>query len=392
MDATWVVLLALVLGISLGAGFAVFVFAAARRGEQVQQVITPRVPDGVDQILGVLESIGIVLDTSDNVLRASQGAFALGIVRSERIAVRDVQQIADEVRRTGEAQTRTVTLERVRTGDVARVLAVRAAPLGTRYVVVLANDLTESIRLDEVRRDFIANISHELKTPIGAISVLTEAIESSVDDPERVRHFAEKMTAEADRLAALTADIINLSKLQADQALHMPELVSIDAVVDQAVQKNSVVAASRQVTITRGAPTHLTVYGEEPLLAMALQNLVSNAVQYSPDGSRVGVGTRLVGDTVEIRVTDQGVGIPKEDHDRVFERFYRVDGARSRNTGGTGLGLAIVKHTAQNHGGNVSVWSQPGNGSTFTVRLPVATDDEGISAPTTATWPERTQT
>lgn len=392
MDATWVVLLALVLGISMGAGFAVFVFAAVSRGERAHQVITPSVPDGVDQILGALESIGIVLDASDNVLKASQGALALGIVRSERIAEREVQEIADEVRRSGEPQTRRITLERARSGDATRILSVRSAPLGTRYVVVIANDLTESIRLDEVRRDFIANISHELKTPIGAISVLTEAISSSVDDPAQVRRFAEKMTTEADRLAALTADIINLSKLQADQALHMPERVSVDAIITSAVQSNTVVAESRRVTIATGEPTHLAVYGEEPLLVMALQNLVANAVQYSPDGSRVGVGSRLVGENVEISVTDQGVGIPHEDHVRVFERFYRLDGARSRHTGGTGLGLAIVKHTAQNHGGDVTVWSQPGQGSTFTLRLPVATGDEAVSTPVPIAEPERTQT
>ncbi|PFG30782.1 sensor histidine kinase [Paramicrobacterium agarici] len=390
MDATWVVLLALVLGMSMGAGLSVFIFSAVKRGEQAQKVINPTVPDGVDQILGVLESIGIVLDASDNVLKASQGALALGIVRAERIVVPDVQTIADEVRRTGEPQTRRVTLEGARSGEITRILSVRAAPLGTRYVVVLANDLTESIRLDEVRRDFIANISHELKTPIGAISVLTEAIASAVDDPVQVRRFAEKMTTEADRLAALTADIINLSKLQANQALHMPELVRIDDVIDRAIESNAVVAGARNVVIARGEPSELTVYGEDPLLTMALQNLVSNAVQYSPDKSRVGVGARLVDDVVEISVTDQGVGIPKEDHDRVFERFYRLDGARSRNTGGTGLGLAIVKHTAQNHGGDVTVWSRPGQGSTFTLKLPVATGDDHVT-PIPAARLERTQ-
>ncbi|WP_437582441.1 sensor histidine kinase [Paramicrobacterium sp. CJ85] len=390
MDTTWLVLIALALGIVVGAGFTVFVYAAARRGEQVTNVITPTLPDGIDQVLLALENVGIVLDSSDNVLRASHGALALGIVRSERVVVREIQDIADEARRTGDALTREVHVEGTRLGEITRQLSVRAAPLGTRYVVVLADDLTESKRLDEVRRDFIANISHELKTPIGAISVLAEAMTSAIGDAERITRFADRMSVEADRLSSLTADIINLSKLQANQALQMPELLSVDDVVAHAVDSNRVVADSKHVEVVVGAkPKGLTVYGEEALLTMAVQNLVSNAIHYSPEGSRVGVGIRRHDDIVEISVADQGVGIPKEDHDRVFERFYRVDGARSRNTGGTGLGLAIVKHTAQNHGGEVTVWSQPGHGSTFTMRLPIATEGDAIS-PTPAARPERT--
>lgn len=386
MDSTWLVLISLVLGLAVGAGFMAFLHSAAKRGERAANVVSPSVPDGVDHVLGALESAGMVVDPSGNVVKASPGALALGLVRGTTLAHPEIQAIADEVRSHGEPVTRHLTLARGRFGDLSWHLQVRSARLGTRYILILAEDQTEAIRLDEVRRDFIANISHELKTPIGAVSLLAEALDSASDDPEQVRKFADRLGAEAARLTKLTGEIIDLSRLQAADALHKPELLDIDHVIAAAIDQNRVAADITGVAVVSGGTKGLKVYGDEPLLIVAVHNLISNAIHYSPSGGRVGVGVRLKDDLVEIAVTDQGVGIPESDRDRVFERFFRVDDARSRHTGGTGLGLSIVKHTVQNHGGEVKVWSQLGKGSTFTIRIPEAPGDTDLlTSPETAT-------
>ena len=249
------------------------------------------------------------------------------------------------------------------------------ARLGARYILLLAEDRTESFRLENVRRDFVANISHELKTPIGAVGLLAEALDSASDDPEQVRRFAHRLTEESQRLARITQDIIELSRLQAADALTDAEVVSVTQAISSAVDQNRVAAEARGIELAMRGDKKAEVYGDETLLVIAVHNLISNAIQYSPSGSRVGIGVRTIDGVVEIAVTDQGEGIPEEDLDRVFERFFRVDQARSRHTGGTGLGLAIVKHAVQNHGGDIRVWSQPGRGSTFTIRLPEASHD-----------------
>ncbi|MGG7465641.1 MULTISPECIES: sensor histidine kinase [unclassified Plantibacter] len=373
MDTMWLVLIALALGLIVGAGFVSLILVAVRSGQRSASVVNPVVPDGVDQVLEALDSAGIVLDPSNNVLKASPGAFALGLVRDRVLSQEDLVELAAEVRRTGEAITRPVELALGRFGESTRSLSVRGARLGTRYVLLIAEDHTEARRLDEVRRDFIANISHELKTPIGAIGLLSEALDSAAEDPERVKKFAARLATESQRLTRMTGEIINLSRLQAEDALHQPELVAVDRVLAAAVDQNRVTAESIGVGLSVKGGKGLEVYGDETLLVVAVNNLISNAIHYSPSGSNVGIGARDVAGVVEIAVTDQGVGIPDEDRDRVFERFFRVDQARSRHTGGTGLGLSIVKHTVQNHGGEVKVWSQLGRGSTFTIRLPKAT-------------------
>ncbi|MBG6239154.1 two-component system sensor histidine kinase SenX3 [Mycetocola sp. CAN_C7] len=372
MDSTWLVLVSLVLGLLIGAGFVVAVFAAARRGERVAKVVTPSVPDGVSQVLDALDSAGIVVDPSGNVVKASPGALALGLVRDGKIANAEFVRLASQVRDTGDPVTEDVDITRGPFSDVSLNLTVRAARLGTRYVLVLAQDHTESRRLDEVRRDFIANISHELKTPIGAVSLLAEALDSAADDAGQVRRFAARLSTEAKRLARITGEIIDLSRLQAADALHQPELLAIDTVIAAAVDQNRVAADACGVTLVASRDPDARVYGDEALLVVAIHNLIANAIAYSPTRGRVGVGVSRRDGLVEIAVTDQGVGIPEEDRARVFERFYRVDQARSRHTGGTGLGLSIVKHAVQNHGGDVRVWSLVGKGSTFTIRLPEA--------------------
>ncbi|MDQ1575355.1 MAG: two-component system, OmpR family, sensor histidine kinase SenX3 [Microbacteriaceae bacterium] len=372
MDSTWLVLLSLALGLVVGAGFVAILYVAARRGAHAAAVVSPAVPDGVDQVIDALESAGVVLDPSNNVIKASPGALAIGLVWNQALVHPQLITLVDRVRRTGEPITDVLELARGPFGDANIHLSVRVARLGSRYILLLAEDHTESFRLENVRRDFVANISHELKTPIGAVSLLAEALDTASSDAHQVRRFAKRLSEESARLARITQDIIELSRLQAADALTHAELVRVDRVVTAAIEQNRVAAESKGIELaTRGDKT-AQVYGDSTLLIVAVHNLISNAIQYSPGGSRVGIGVRTTDGVVEIAVTDQGEGIPEEDLDRVFERFFRVDQARSRHTGGTGLGLAIVKHAVQNHGGDIRVWSQPGHGSTFTIRLPEA--------------------
>jgi two-component system, OmpR family, sensor histidine kinase SenX3 len=230
--------------------------------------------------------------------------------------------------------------------------------------------------VDAVRRDFVANISHELKTPVGAMSLLAEALADAADDPEAVRRFAGRMQHETDRLSRLVQDVIELSRLQGHDPLGSPALVQLDSVVAEAVDRARLMAEARQISLVCGGAHGLAVMGDPRQLATALGNLVDNAARYGPVGSRVAISTGLVeepgGRVAEISVTDEGPGIAEAERDRIFERFYRTDAARSRQTGGTGLGLSIVKHVAAGHGGEATVWSAEGTGSTFTLRLPAA--------------------
>jgi two-component system sensor histidine kinase SenX3 len=372
MDSATLVPLSLAFGVLVGAAIVIVIVIAARRGQHAAAVVNTAVPDGVDQVLDALESAGVVIDPSNTVVKASPGALAFGLVGNAALVHPELIELVDRVRRTGETVAEEVQLARGPIGDASLYLWVRVARLGARYVLLIAEDRTEGYRLEEVRRDFVANISHELKTPIGAVSLLAEALESASDEPEQVRRFAKRLTKEAERLARITQEIIQLSRLQAADALTKPALVDIDSVIAVAIDQNRVAADAHGIQLAIGKASGLSVYGDEALLVAALHNLVANAIQYSPDSSRIGIGVTDVDGIIEIAVTDQGVGIPEDERDRVFERFYRSDPSRSRNTGGSGLGLAIVKHVAQNHGGDVRVWSQPGNGSTFTIRLPEA--------------------
>jgi two-component system sensor histidine kinase SenX3 len=239
-----------------------------------------------------------------------------------------------------------------------------------RFAVVFVYDHSEYARLEATRRDFVANVSHELKTPVGAMSVLAEALLSSADDPETVRRFGEKVLVEATRLGSMVSELIELSRLQGAEA--MPEMgpVEVDEVVSEAISRHKVPADNADIVVRTDDASGLRMHGEQALLVTALANLVSNAIAYSPRGSLVSISRRRRGDNIEIAVTDRGIGIDRKDQERVFERFFRADKARSRATGGTGLGLAIVKHVAANHGGSIGLWSQLGTGSTFTLSIP----------------------
>ncbi|WP_308796990.1 sensor histidine kinase [Agromyces silvae] len=380
MESTWLVLAALAFGVFLGAAFMVVLHMAERRGSAAARVVAPTVPDGIDQVLDVLESAGIVLDPSNNVLRASPGALSMGLIRGQSLVHDELIDLAAGVRRTGEPADEELVLARGFAATAQLRLRVRIARLGTRFVLLLAEDRTDAYRLDEVRRDFVANISHELKTPIASVSLLSEAIDLAADEPEQVRRFANRLGVESARLAHITQEVIELSRLQARDALRPDELVDVDEACRAAVEHNRVLAGAKHIEVAIKAKSRAKVWGDRALLTVAIDNLVANAIAYSNDGGRVGLGVRTDADAgiVEIAVTDQGIGLAEEDLERVFERFYRVDQARARNTGGSGLGLSIVKHTAQNLGGDVRVWSRLGHGATFTIRLPIADEGEAI--------------
>jgi two-component system sensor histidine kinase SenX3 len=237
-------------------------------------------------------------------------------------------------------------------------------------VLALVEDRTRERQVEAVRRDFVANVSHELKTPVGAIRLLAEAVHDAADDPEAVQRFSGRMITESDRLSRLVQQIIELSRLQAHEPVDQPLTVQVDDVVKTAVDTSAIDADARQITVLSGGVEGLEVFGSGEQITAAVSNLVANAVAYSEEGSTVMVATKGLPDTVEISVVDQGIGIPEDEVDRIFERFYRVDPARHRSTGGTGLGLSIVKHVAATHGGDIRVWSVEGQGSTFTLTLP----------------------
>src|SRR5690242_11584899 len=337
----------------------------------------PVLPPGVDTVLSVLRSSAVVLDEADTVVKASSAAYALGLVRGGKLAIEPMLAMARDTRRDGEIRQMELDLPRRGTGrGEALAVSARVAPLGSRLVLLLVEDLTEARRIEAVRRDFVANVSHELKTPVGALSLLSEAVMDAADDPEAVNRFAGRMQIEATRLTSLVQEIIDLSRVQDDVALVDAEPVAVDDLVGEAVDRCRHQAAAKQITMATGTTPDLFIWGNRGQLAAALGNLVENAVNYSPARTRVGIAGRRItaagGDLIEISVTDQGIGISEKDRERIFERFYRVDPARSRATGGTGLGLSIVKHVAASHGGEVTVWSAEGQGSTFTLRLPEA--------------------
>ncbi|MDX6253530.1 MAG: two-component system, OmpR family, sensor histidine kinase SenX3 [Kribbellaceae bacterium] len=373
MDPT----LAAVLGGVIGAALALLSLGALMLSERAQHKVPespdPIVPTGVATVLSVLRSSAVVMGPEDQVLQASAPAHVLGIVRGERLVADDLLDMVRAVRRDGEIRQRDLEIVRGRLGATQYVSA-RVAPLGSQLVLVLVEDRTRERRLDAIRRDFTVNVSHELKTPIGALILLADAVSEASDDPEAVQRFSRRMRVEASRLSRLVKEIIELSRLQGDDPLENPGPVDVTAVVEQAVDRCRVDAEDRDINLVVKTDPALEVMGSEDQLAIAIGNLVENAVNYSPDGTRVAVAAHPIGDLVEITVSDQGVGIPSSDLERIFERFYRVDRARSRETGGTGLGLSIVKHIASIHGGDVRVWSVEGQGSTFTVRLPLRLD------------------
>jgi two-component system sensor histidine kinase SenX3 len=337
----------------------------------------PGLPAGVDSVLGVLSSSAVVLDSEDRVLRASAAARSFGLVEGDQLVVGELVALARKVRRDGKVREGEIDLATSRFNWRTTSFAVRVALLDPSVgegglVLLLAEDQTESRRVDEVRRDFVANISHELKTPVGALALLAETVEDAAHDPEAVLRFAGRMRQEASRLTDLVQDLIMLSRIQAAEPVPDPSPLDIDTVVAEALDRCRLRASAHGIELAATGEGGMSILGDEDLMVTALRNLLENAVAYSPEKTRVLISTRRVsGNWAEISVADQGIGIPERDLERIFERFYRVDPARSRATGGTGLGLAIAKHVTVAHGGTITVWSKEGVGSTFTLRLPL---------------------
>ena len=329
------------------------------------------IPEGTLDLLEILDAEYLLLASGEVVLNSSRGTTSLGLIRDSRVTSEAIINLVRAVRRSNIFQEATVELPRGPLGQGTHDLLVRVSPFGNQgLIIVLIFDDSEFRRLDSIRRDFVANISHELKTPIGALSILSEAVLGASDDQEAVVRFAGRMQVEAKRLSDLVQEIINLSRLQDDDPLVGAKAVSLSDLVSQAIDESSMTAEARKIGVAFDCKSESKVLGDRNQLAMAISNLVENAINYSPDGTQVAVTLSSSNGLVEISVKDQGIGIPDKDLERIFERFYRVDPARSRATGGTGLGLSIVKHVATNHGGDISVWSVEGAGSTFTLRLP----------------------
>jgi two-component system sensor histidine kinase SenX3 len=324
-------------------------------------------------ILEALPVAVLVVDVAEEVLVGNRAARELGLVNDGVLAaLPQLRQLVRDTRVHARRYDEELASPLVRPGRPPAVYRARLAPIGDGTVAVLLEDVTDARRLEDVRRDFVANVSHELKTPIAAMGLLSEALADAADDPEAVRSFASRTQREASRLGMLVQDLVALSRLEGAEAQPEHELVRLDRAMAEAVDRVRTSAQARYIDVVRSGDHGIHVHGNESQLTTALGNLLENAVNYSPEKSRVVIGARLDGDCVEINVVDEGIGIAAKDLDRVFERFYRSDPARSRATGGTGLGLAIVKHVATNHGGSVSVRSTEGYGSTFTLRLPAA--------------------
>jgi two-component system sensor histidine kinase SenX3 len=393
--ATLIVLVALAVGVALGLAIA------ARRRPAIDRELalrpsTPEPPRRRTQPLSslVVEALDhgvVVIDREERAVLVNPAARTMGILDVDTLAFPDLLSVARKSLESGEHVTLSVDLPIGRLGREPIALSVTAVPLPgsderVAAVCLLLADVSEQRRLEAVRRDFVANVSHELKTPVGALTLLAEAIQDAAEEPEMVARFAGRIQHEGSRLARLVGELMELSRVQGADPMPGATEVDVRSIVVEAVERTRLAAEQASIVVSVACMDGLRVRGNEAHLATAVANLVENAIAYSGSGTKVAVAARPSRDedarpTVDIAVTDQGIGIAEVDRDRIFERFYRVDPARSRATGGTGLGLAIVKHIVTNHLGIVSVWSAHGSGSTFTIRLPRVHSDRPSSAP-----------
>lgn len=370
--------------VALAAGIVVGLVAAVlwcrhgrrlrgRRGAETRSPVPNRLPAVV---VDSLRSAAVALDSSDELVLVNGAAQAMGVVRGGRLASGELRRLVRAARRDGSPRQAEIELPGRGLDEEPAPAVARLIPVGGGDVVLLVEDVSEARRVDAVRRDFVANVSHELKTPVGAIALLAEAVGQARDEPAAVGRFADRLQHESQRLSRLVDELLDLSRLQGvGPAVRRP--LPVDQVVTEAIDRTRLAAEAKDVSVAAMPRSSLSVCGDEAQLATVVANLLDNAIAYSAPAGRVSVGVRRIADTVEIAVADQGIGIARHDLDRIFERFYRVDQARSRATGGSGLGLAIVKHVVTNHAGSVRVWSRLGGGSTFTVVLPLAVSAAG---------------
>jgi two-component system, OmpR family, sensor histidine kinase SenX3 len=335
---------------------------------QDQRLLPAMLVDTLSQIDGE----AIVLAHGEVPIFVTPGIEQIGLLKDGKVQSAELLATVRVVRRKHSRQMGQIEIPRGPIGEGRHELTVNVIPLTEDdLVLVLLSDESEAQRVHEVRRDFVANISHELKTPIGALSLLSEAVLGAKNDPEAVEKFATRMQTESKRLTDLVQEIINLSRLQDSDPLSVPSELQVQDLISEAIDQTQVTADSRQIVVSNSNNVDGLILGDREQLIMAIQNLIENAINYSPEGTKVTVTSKAEDGIIDISVTDQGIGIPDADLDRIFERFYRVDPARSRLTGGTGLGLSIVKHVALKHGGEVKVWSAENVGSTFSLRLPI---------------------
>ena len=334
-------------------------------------------PDMLINTLSQIDGEAIVLAHGEVPIFVTPGIEQIGLLKDGKVQSAELLATVRVVRRKHSRQMGQIEIPRGPIGEGRHELTVNVIPLTEDdLVLVLLSDESEAQRVHEVRRDFVANISHELKTPIGALSLLSEAVLGAKNDPEAVEKFANRMQTESKRLTDLVQEIINLSRLQDSDPLSVPSELHVQDLIREAIDQTQVTADSRQIVVTNSGDVDGLILGDREQLIMAIQNLIENAINYSPEGTKVTVTSKVEDGIIDISVTDQGIGIPDADLDRIFERFYRVDPARSRLTGGTGLGLSIVKHVALKHGGEVKVWSSESVGSTFSLRLPIYSANE----------------
>ena len=372
-----VIILGGVLALAVGATFGWFL---GKRTSRVIEAEPDSFPDLVAEVLELMGSVGIVLDGSNRVVGTNSWAESFGLVARGLLVHAEIADLAKRARSGSNIESFEGVL-RVGLAQEKVSVSAKAKLVEGDYVVLVLEDRTSDIRLDKTRRDFIENISHELKTPIGAIALLSEAIQEAGDDREAVAKFASSLNKESSRLTFLVQDIIKLSRLQSEEVLASAEIVDLNDVMAEAIDRNEQLAASRKIRLNSEQAPKLEVFGNKEMLITAVKNLIENAISYSEPGTSVGIGCSAKESIAEITVTDSGAGISPENQQRIFERFYRADPSRSRETGGTGLGLSIVKHVAKIHRGEIKLFSQVGVGSTFTLRVPLAT----ASDPSTGT-------
>jgi two-component system, OmpR family, sensor histidine kinase SenX3 len=372
-----VIILGGILTLAVGATFGWFL---GKRTSRVTEAEPDSFPDLVAEVLELMGSVGIVLDGSNRVVGTNSWAESFGLVARGLLVHAEIADLAKRARSGSNIESFEGVL-RVGLAQEKVSVAAKAKLVAGDYVVLVLEDRTSDIRLDKTRRDFIENISHELKTPIGAIALLSEAIQEAGDDREAVAKFASSLNKESSRLTFLVQDIIKLSRLQSEEVLASAEIVDLHDVMAEAIDRNEQLAASRKIQLNSEQAPKLEVFGNKEMLITAVKNLIENAISYSEPGTSVGIGCSAKESIAEITITDSGAGISPENQQRIFERFYRADPSRSRETGGTGLGLSIVKHVAKIHRGEIKLFSQVGVGSTFTLRVPLAT----ASDPSTGT-------
>ncbi len=372
MEMIHVALVSLALGAVLGVALAVIVLLSYRARVLAGREASARIPVGISAVLDSMDDAACVVDSSHTVRATSAAARHYGIVPDAPLDNDELRSLLRRARSTRSPQAETLRITPPGSVVDPRLISARASVLGPRLMLLVIRDVTAQERIDQMRSDFVANTSHELKTPVGAVLLLAEAIGAAAEEPDQVRAFADRLLAEAGRLRHLTGRILTLARLQAASGIATSELVELDAVVSRSIEAHLVEAGAVDVELLRGGERGVRVVGDTQILVEAVSNLVSNAIAASPRGSRVVVAVRRDDEVAEISVTDQGAGIAEADRERIFERFYRADQARSSRTGGTGLGLSIVKHATSHHGGEVRLWSRVGRGSTFTMRLPRA--------------------